>query len=104
MGWVLMSECELRRVEVLSSVVARRMTVTAAAAVLEVSRRQAHRLLKAYCAEGAAALRHQARGRRSNRALSEGLRELALSYVRECYADFGPTLAAEMLRCASATS
>jgi transposase len=98
MGWVLMSERELRRVEVLSSVVARRMTVTAAAAVLGVSRRQAHRLLKTYRAEGAAALRHQARGRRSNRALSEGLRELALSYVRECYADFGPTLAAEMLR------
>jgi hypothetical protein len=39
MGWVLMSERELRRVEVLSPVVARRTTVTAAAAVLEVSRR-----------------------------------------------------------------
>ncbi len=36
MGWVLMSERELRRVEVLSSVVARRLTVTAAAAVLGV--------------------------------------------------------------------
>ena len=55
MGWVLMSERELRRVEVLSSVVARRMTVAAAAAVLGVSRRQAHRLLKTYRAEGAAA-------------------------------------------------
>src|SRR5688500_11513522 len=61
LGWLLMSERGLRRVEVLSSVVARRMTVTAAAAVLGVSRRQAHRLLKAYRAEGAAALRYQAR-------------------------------------------
>jgi hypothetical protein len=43
------------------------------------------------------ALRHRARGRQSNRALSDGLRELALGHVRESYADFGPTLAAEML-------
>ena len=31
------------------------------------------------------ALRHKARGRRSNRALSDGLRELALGHVRESY-------------------
>ena len=55
-----MSERKLRRVEVLSLVVARRMAVTAAVRVLEVSRRQAQRLLKTYRAEGAAALRHWA--------------------------------------------
>jgi transposase len=97
MGWVSMSERELQRVEVLSSVLAGRMTVTAAAVVLAISRRQAHRLLDRYRTDRAAALGHQARGRRSNRALSDALRELALSYVAERYADFGPTLAAEML-------
>jgi Winged helix-turn helix len=97
MGWILMSEQELRRVEALSSVLSGRLTVTEAAAVLAVSRRQAHRLLGLYRAAGAAALRHRARGRRSNRALSEGLRDLALTLVREQYRDFGPTLAAEML-------
>lgn len=98
MGWVLMSARELHRVEVLQAVQAGRHTVTAAARVLAISRRQAQRLVTAYRAEGAAGLRHKGRGRRSNRALSDGLRELALSYVREHYADFGPTLAAEMLR------
>jgi len=93
-----MSERELQRVEVLSGVIAGRRTVVAAAAVLGLSRRQVHRLLTLYRSDGAMALRHKARGRRSNRALSNGLRELALGYVRESYADFGPTLAAEMLR------
>ena len=92
-----MSERELQRVEVLSAVMAGRRTVTAAAAELGISRRQAHRLVAAYRAEGASSVSHKARGRRSNRTLSEGLRALAMTYVRERYADFGPTLAAEML-------
>ena len=92
-----MSERELQRVEVLSGVAAGRMTVVGAATALSMSRRQVHRLLTLY-RSGAMALRHRARGRRSNRALSDGLRELALGHVRESYADFGPTLAAEMLR------
>src|SRR4051794_21115602 len=88
-GWVLMSERELHRVEVLQAVHAGRQTVTAAARVLGISRRQAQRLVTAYRAEGAAGLRHKGRGRRSNRALSDGLRDLALTYVREHDADFG---------------
>src|SRR5215472_5621917 len=37
------------------------------------------------------------RGRPSNNRLPEAYRDLALSLVRERYADFGPTLAAEKL-------
>jgi len=44
MGWVLMSERELNRVEVLSQVTQGRMTAAAAANVLGLSRRQVHRL------------------------------------------------------------
>ncbi len=98
MGWVMMSERELQRVEILSAVIAGRTTIGAAAAILAMSRRQVHRLLNAYRHNGATALRHQARGRRSNHSLSDGMRELVLGTVRESYADFGPTLAAEMLR------
>ena len=74
-----MSERELQRVEVLSGVIAGRRTVVAAAAVLGLSRRQVHRLLTRYRSEGAMALRHIARGRRSNQALSDGLREWPLA-------------------------
>lgn len=66
MGWVLMSERELNRVEVLSQVSQGRMTATTAANVLGLSRRQAHRLLKKFQTDGPAAIRHRARGRASN--------------------------------------
>jgi hypothetical protein len=42
MGWVEMSEKEPRRAEVLASVMAGRLTVTAAAEVMGVTRRQAN--------------------------------------------------------------
>ena len=40
---------------------------------------------------------HKARGRASNNGVTAGLREYALELVRARYADFGPTLATEML-------
>jgi hypothetical protein len=55
------------------------------------------RLLKAFRAEGAAALRHKARGRPSNHRYVAGIGELAVQLVREHCLNFGPTLAAEKL-------
>ncbi|WP_292282222.1 ISNCY family transposase, partial [Mesorhizobium sp.] len=89
MGLILMSERELQRIEVLSKVLERRMAVISAARVLDMTTRQVQRLLKAFRAEGAAALRHKARGRPSNHRYVAG--------VGEHYLDFGPTLAAEKL-------
>lgn len=97
MGWVMMSERELGRIEVLSRVVDGTMTSVAAANVLAVTPRQIVRLLKRFREEGAAALRHGLRGRPSNRRANEVAREEILRLVREHYADFGPTLAAEKL-------
>ncbi|MBP1806929.1 ISNCY family transposase [Rubellimicrobium aerolatum] len=97
MGWVVMSERELRRIEVLSRVVECRLSVTQAAGVLGLSPRQVQRLLRTFREDGAPALRHKARGRPSNNRLRDGVREFALALVRESYADFGPTLAAETL-------
>ena len=97
MGWVLMSEREVHRVEVLSCVVARRMSTSEAASVLCLSERQVQRLLRTFREDGAVALRHKSRGRPSNNRRLEGLRDLTLAIVREQYADFGPTLAAEKL-------
>ena len=75
----MMSERELQRVEVLTSILTGRSTVRAGAAVLAMSPRQVHRLLAAYRENGARALSHGSRGRRSNRAKSDDIRELALS-------------------------
>ncbi len=92
-----MSERDLRRIEVLSDVRAGRRTVAAAAAVLAVSERQAYRLLARYEVDGGSGLIHKARGRTSNRSHNEGIRKYAVELVKTRYADFGPTLATEVL-------
>ena len=97
MGWISMSERDLRRIEVLSEVRTGRRTVAAAAAVLAVSERQAYRMLARYELDGGSGLIHKARGRVSNRSRNEGIRKYAVELVKTRYADFGPTLAAEVL-------
>ena len=92
-----MSERDLQRTLVLAEVINRRRTVASAAVVLALSARQVHRLLDAYRRGGAGAIAHKARGRRSNNKIAASVREQALELVRASYADFGPTLAAEVL-------
>lgn len=97
MTWVTMSERELQRIEALTQVVDGRLSVSAAANVLSVSRRQIFRLLQSFRAKGAMAVRHKARGRPPNNRIKGERRDYALGLIREKYSDFGPTLAAEML-------
>src|SRR6202048_3889856 len=92
-----MSGRELQRIEVLSEVLARRRTEISAAAILGLSTRQTRRLLAAYRDGGGGALIHKARGPTSNNRLIPGIREYAIELVRSRYADFGPSLAAEVL-------
>lgn len=93
----LMSDGELARFEVLRDLDQQRLTVSAAAQLLRLERRQVFRLLKVYRAEGAPGLVSKRRGRPSNRRRPAALRGNALALIRERYWDFGPTLAAEKL-------
>lgn len=81
-----MSERDLKRIEVLAQIDDGRLT-----------RRQVFRLLKRYRLDGAAAIRHKARGKPPNNRVHKAKREYALTIIKESYADFGPTLATEML-------
>ncbi len=92
-----MSRQELQRIEVLSEVLARRRSEVSAAAVLGLSTRQTRRLVAAYRDGGGGAMIHKARGRASNNRPVAGIREYVLELVRTRYADFGPSLAAEIL-------
>ncbi len=92
-----MSERDLKRIEVLTEILAGRRTVESGAAVLGLKWRQIFRLLARYKEHGGASVIHQARGRASNRQMNPGVREYAVELVRTRYADFGPTLAAEVL-------
>jgi transposase len=97
MGLIAMSERDLQRIEILSKVIAGRMTLVSAAHVLDLSERQVRRLLERIRTDGAASIRHKAIGRPSNNRISDGVRDYAVTLVRGRYADFGPTLAAEKL-------
>ena len=76
---------------------ARRRTEISAAAILGLSTRQTRRLVVAYRDGGGGAMIHKARGRSSNNQLTSGIREYVIELVRLRYADFGPSLAAEVL-------
>ena len=97
MGWVMMSERELNRIEVLAQVDDGRLSVQNGANMLDITKRQMFRLLKRYRTEGAPAIRHRARGKTPNNKIHKAKRDYALALVNESYKDFGPTLAAEML-------
>ena len=80
-----MSERELRRVEVLSRVKEGDLKLMDAAALIEVSYRQAKRLWKRYRKEGPEGLQHRSAGRESNRARPQKFREKVLRLVRQKY-------------------
>lgn len=92
-----MSERDLQRIDILSRIVEGRLSIVSASHVLGLSSRQVRRLVGVFRTGGASAIGHRLRGRPSNNRLSEGLRDHALSIIRERYMDFGPTLACEKL-------
>jgi hypothetical protein len=89
MGLIAMSERDLQRIEVLSKVIAGRMTIVSAAHVLDLSTRQVRRLVGRIRTGGAASIRHKAIGRPSNNRISNGVREYAVTLVGEHYATSG---------------
>jgi hypothetical protein len=94
---VSMSKQEFSRLEVLLQVQSGRLRVTDACRLTGLRRRQVFRLLRGLKEDGATSLVSKRRGKPSNHRLPAEVRVLALSLVRERYADFGPTLAAEKL-------
>jgi transposase len=94
---VRMSRKELARLQTLVDLADGRMSIEDAAALMGVGRRQAYRLLGAFRTHGANGSIFRRRGKPSNRAHGSVLRRTVLELVREHYADFGPTLAAEKL-------
>ena len=92
-----MSTAELKRLEIIQSIIDKRVSVVDASALMGLSRSQVHRLLKRYKSGGAAGLVSGKRGKPSNRRYPNSIRDYALHIVQARYHDFGPTLAAEKL-------
>lgn len=92
-----MSVKELNRLGVMQRLTEKRMSQKEAGRILNVSRRQIKRLLKAYRKQGAAGLISKHRGRKGNNRLSEEVKRRALNLLKTKYKGFGPTLAHEKL-------
>lgn len=97
-GVLALSQRDRDRLNELHGVIRGEIGTGVAGRRLGVSPRQVRRLVRRLRAEGDRGVVHRLRGRRSNRRLSEAIREKALNLLRKPeYVDFGPTLAAEHL-------
>ena len=94
---ITLSQRERERLKVLHEVDQKHLTQVAAAKRLQVTDRHVRRMLLGLRERGDGALVHGLRGRPSNRRLAAKLQEKILARLRQRYADFGPTLAAEHL-------
>ena len=94
---ITMSDKELERMQVLRDLSTKQITVSEAAGLMRLTRRQVFRLAKRYRQDGPPGLVSRRRGRPSNRSHPAAVRTEALALIKANYADFGPTLAAEKL-------
>lgn len=97
-GLVTMTRAERERWRVIEAVLEGQLSQAAAGARLELSVRQIKRLCRRVREQGAAGVVSRKRGVPSNRRIELAERERVLELVRQHYADFGPTLAAEYLQ------
>jgi transposase len=94
---IALSQRERDRLKVLHEVQQKQLTQLAAAERLKVSDRHVRRMLLRLRERGDRSLVHGLRGRPSNRKLAARFEQKILARLRQRYADFGPTLAAEHL-------
>jgi hypothetical protein len=94
---IALSQRERDRLKVLHEVEQKHLTQVEAAQRLKRTDRQVRRMLIRIREHGDGGIVHRLRGRPSNRKLAVTLEHKILARVRQRYADFGPTLAAEHL-------
>jgi hypothetical protein len=94
---IALSQRERDRLKVLHEVEQKHLTQVEAAQQLKRTDRQVRRMLIRIREHGDGGIVHRLRGRPSNRKLAVTLEHKILARVRQRYADFGPTLAAEHL-------
>ena len=94
---MMASQEELKRVHVIRKVQEKVIKQVEAGEILCLSSRQIRRIVKRVRGEGDRGIIHRSRGRSSNRAFPEEVKDRAIELYREKYLGFGPTLAVEKL-------
>jgi transposase len=96
-GVLTMSAKEVKRAKIIHQVTERKLTVSEATEMMQLTERQAYRVLKRYRQEGDSGLIHRLRGKASNRGYAQRIREHVVKLFKTQYRDYGPTYFAEML-------
>jgi len=94
---IMMTQGELKKLHIVKKAIDKAITQAEAAQIVEITTRQVRRIIKRIRLQGDKGIIHKSRGRPSNRALPERIKDKALKLCREKYHDFGPTLASEKL-------
>ena len=92
-----MSAKERVRLEIVSRVNRKIISVVKAADLAGVCERQMHRICRRYSKDGDGGLVHRGRGKPSNRRTSDATRGQIIRIYQEKYSDFGPMFACEKL-------
>ncbi len=93
----MMTRQEIQRYQIIRKVLEREINQQEASEVLRLSDRQVRRIVKRVRTEGESGVVHRSRGRAGNRSIKQSFREKVIKLYRNCYEDFGPTLASEKL-------
>ena len=96
-GLIIMSKKELKRLKYLHLVQGKGIILKDASSLMNVSYRQAKRIIKKVRDEGGRAIIHKSRGRPSNRKLSDNFVYDIIDIYKSNYSGFGPTLVGEKL-------
>lgn len=94
---ITMTQQELKRLHIIRKAIDKEITQDEAAGIIGVSLRQVQRIVRIVKLEGNKGVIHKSRGRFSNRAFSDKVKEKILKLCRKRYYEFGPTLASEKL-------
>ncbi len=94
---IAMTQEELKRLHVIRKALDKNITQIEAANIIGLCLRQAQRIVRAVRTEGDKGVIHKSRGKSSNRALPDKIKDKSLRLYKEKYHDFGPTLGSEKL-------
>jgi transposase len=95
---ITMSMRDIARLKTIQAIMDGNLKASTAANRLQLTKRQINRLVQRYRIEGAAGLISRQRGQPGHRQLDDGMADIALAIIHDCYPHFGPTLACEKLR------
>lgn len=94
---LIMSQREVKRLQIIGKVLGRQINQQKAAEVLRLTDRQIRRIVKRVREEGEKGIAHRLRGREGNRRIDAKIRDRVIGIYRKVYEGFGPRLASEKL-------